>query len=110
MPWNPRFSAFAYVLVGRGYVGPENWPVSDHQLAVFGPGEHIVLRAAESQTADAKALDLLVLGGMPIRERIVHYGPFVMNTEEEIVQTIDDYRRGRLGIIPADQMVPRNFA
>jgi quercetin 2,3-dioxygenase len=34
----------------------------------------------------------------------------VMNTREEILQAIDDYQAGRLGIVPADQLVPRNFA
>jgi hypothetical protein len=40
----------------------------------------------------------------------VHYGPFVMNAREEILQAIDDYQRGKLGIIPADQLAPRKFA
>jgi hypothetical protein len=40
----------------------------------------------------------------------VNYGPFVMNTREEIVQAIEDYQRGRLGVIPADQLAPRKFA
>jgi quercetin 2,3-dioxygenase len=110
VPWNSHFNALVYVLVGRGYAGSEGWPVADHELAVFGPGDEILLQAAESQSGDAKALDVLVLGGLPIRERIVHYGPFVMNTEDEIVRAIDDYRRGRLGVIPADQMGPRKFA
>jgi quercetin 2,3-dioxygenase len=110
LPWSSSFSAFAYVLVGRGYAGPEARPISDHQLAVFGPGDYIVLRAAESQTGDAQALDVLVLGGLPIRERIAHYGPFVMNTSDEIMQTIEDYKHGRLGVVPADQIVPRKFA
>ncbi len=52
----------------------------------------------------------LVLGGLPIREPIVHYGPFVMNTCEEIIQTLEDYERGSLGTIPVDQIAPRHFA
>lgn len=55
-------------------------------------------------------LDMLLLGGLPIRAPIVHYGPFVMNTREEILQAIEDYQAGRLGTVPADQLVPRNFA
>jgi redox-sensitive bicupin YhaK (pirin superfamily) len=47
---------------------------------------------------------------LPIRAPIVHYGPFVMNTRAEIIQAIDDYQAGRLGIVPADQLAPRNFA
>jgi redox-sensitive bicupin YhaK (pirin superfamily) len=110
LPWNPTFSAFAYVLSGRALAGPDNRPVLDHQLAVFGPGDYVVLRAAESQTQDATALDVLVLGGLPLREPIVHYGPFVMNSREEIIHAIEDYEQGRLGTIPADQIAPRRFA
>lgn len=53
---------------------------------------------------------MLLLGGLPIREPIAHYGPFVMNTREEILQAVEDYQAGRLGIIPADQSAPRKFA
>jgi quercetin 2,3-dioxygenase len=110
LPWNPEFNALAYVLTGRGFAGPDQRPAADHQLVEFGPGEEVVLRAADSQTRDATALDVLVLGGLPIRERIVHYGPFVMNSREEIMQAIEDYQQGRLGTIPADQIGPRHFA
>jgi redox-sensitive bicupin YhaK (pirin superfamily) len=107
VPWNPAFSAFAYVLTGRGTVGAEDRPVEDGQLVVFGPGDQVVVAAAARQ---AEPLDVILLGGLPIREPIAHYGPFVMNTRDEIIQTIDDYQAGKLGIIPADQLAPRNFA
>ena len=48
-----------------------------------------------------EALDVLLLGGLPIRAPIAHYGPFVMNTREEIVQAVDDFNAGRMGTIPA---------
>jgi redox-sensitive bicupin YhaK (pirin superfamily) len=107
VPWNPTFNALAYVLTGRGTAGPEGRAVEEGQLVVFGPGDHLVVAAAGRQ---AEPLDVLLLGGLPIRAPIAHYGPFVMNTREEIAQAIDDYRAGRLGIIPADQLAPRNFA
>jgi quercetin 2,3-dioxygenase len=107
VPWNPAFNAFVYVLTGRGTAGSESRPVEDGQLVVFGPGDSIVVAAAERQ---ADPLDVLLLGGLPIRAPIAHYGPFVMNTREEILQAIDDYQAGRLGIVPADQLAPRNFA
>ena len=107
LPWAADFNAFAYVLTGRGTVGAEGRPVRDGQLVVFGPGDHLVVTAADQQ---AESLDVLLLGGLPIRAPIAHYGPFVMNTREEIQQAIDDFQAGRLGIIPAAQLAPRNFA
>ncbi len=107
VPWSPDFSAFAYVLTGRGTAGDEHRPLEGDQLVVFGPGDRVVVTAASGQ---AEPLDVLVLGGLPIRAPIVHYGPFVMNTRAEILQAIEDYQAGRLGTIPADQLVPRSFA
>jgi quercetin 2,3-dioxygenase len=107
VPWNGNFSAMVYVLTGRGTAGAEGRPIEDGQLVVFGPGDHLVIGAASGR---AEPLDVLLLGGLPIRAPIAHYGPFVMNTRAEIQQAIDDYQAGRLGIIPADQMAPRNFA
>jgi redox-sensitive bicupin YhaK (pirin superfamily) len=107
VPWNPAFSAFAYVLTGRGTAGSEGRPVEEGQLTVFGPGDHLVLHAADRRT---EPLDALLLGGLPIREPIAHYGPFVMNTRREITQAMEDYQAGRLGIVPADQLTPRHFA
>ena len=80
---------------------------STGQLAVFGPGDHLVVTAADRA---AEPFDVLVLGGLPIRAPIAHYGPFVMNTRDEIRQAIEDFEAGRLGIIPAGQLAPRNFA
>jgi redox-sensitive bicupin YhaK (pirin superfamily) len=107
VPWNPAFSALAYVLTGRGTAGPEGRPVADGQLVVFGPGDHLVVAATDGQ---AEPLDVLLLGGLPIREPIAHCGPFVMNTRQEILQAIEDFQGGRLGIVPADQLAPRKFA
>jgi redox-sensitive bicupin YhaK (pirin superfamily) len=101
VPWNPEFNALAYVLVGQGYAGEEQRPVSDHQLAVFGPGDSLTLRAADRQEGPSDALEVLLLGGLPIREPIAHYGPFVMNTRDELAQAIDDFQAGRMGTIPA---------
>jgi redox-sensitive bicupin YhaK (pirin superfamily) len=110
LPWSPDFTAMAYVLTGQGFAGPEQRPVKDHELVQFGRGDNILLRAADRTTGGWDALDVLILGGLPIRESIAHYGPFVMNTRNEIAQAITDYQAGRLGIIPADQLAPRRWS
>ena len=110
LPWNPAYTAMVFVLTGQGTVGPEQRPVADNDLAILGDGDRVTIRAAATLEGGHDALDVLVLGGMPIDEPVVQYGPFVMNTRSEIVQAIEDYNAGRLGTIPADQMAPRNFA
>ncbi|GAA3044506.1 pirin family protein [Pseudonocardia yunnanensis] len=107
MPWSPLFSAFVYVLTGRGTAGAEGRPVEADQLVVFGPGDHLVLRATDRPS---EQFDVLLLGGLPIREPVVHHGPFVMNTRQEVVQALEDFQAGRLGVIPADQLAPRKFS
>lgn len=105
--WSPAFSAMAYVLTGRGTAGSELRPIESGHLVVFGPGEHVVVAAADRQV---EPLDVLLLGGLPIGAPIAHHGPFVMNTRDELAQAVEDYQAGRLGIIPADQLAPRSFA
>jgi redox-sensitive bicupin YhaK (pirin superfamily) len=97
VPWNPAYNALAYVLSGRAYVGSGERPVADHDLVLFGPGDSLTLRAADG----AEPLEVLLLGGLPIREPVVQYGPFVMNTKAEILEAVDDFDAGRLGTIPA---------
>jgi redox-sensitive bicupin YhaK (pirin superfamily) len=103
VPWNPAFNAFAYVLGGDGYAGNEQRPVADHELILFGSGDYLRIRAAAQQSEHGR-LDVLLLGGLPIREPIAHYGPFLMNTRAEIVQAVEDYQAGRMGTIPATEL------
>ena len=104
LPWSPEFNALVYVLSGSGYVGAEHRPLRAGQLAVLGAGDAIRLGADRAQDSRSPALDLFIMGGLPIREPVAHYGPFVMNTHDELVQAFEDYRAGRLGTIPADQL------
>jgi redox-sensitive bicupin YhaK (pirin superfamily) len=99
--WRPEFNALAYVLSGRGSVGAERRPIHEGQLAVFGSGAAIELGSDRSQgEKDRAGLEVLLLGGLPIREQVSWYGPFVMNTKEEIIEAIEDYQAGRMGSIP----------
>ena len=104
LPWNRDHNALLYVLAGEGSVGTEGRPVHMGQLAVFGAGDNIVVSARDRQESRSPDLDVIVLGGRPIGEPVVTYGPFVMNTRSEIVQALDDFQHGKLGTIPADHI------
>ena len=106
LPWRADFNALAYVLAGAGTVGAERHPIATGQLAVFGAGEAIVAQAAVAQESRFPAFEVLLLGGRPIREPVAWYGPFVMNTREELLTAFEDYRAGRLGTIPAAHHTP----
>jgi redox-sensitive bicupin YhaK (pirin superfamily) len=106
LPWREDFNALAYVLAGAGTVGPERISLSTGQLAVFGPGSAIALEAATMQESRSPQLEVLLLGGRPIRETVAWYGPFVMNTKDELMQAFEDYQAGRLGTIPAAHHAP----
>jgi quercetin 2,3-dioxygenase len=105
VPWPADFNALAYVLAGRGTVGTEGRPLEEGQLAVFGPGEALALRAADRQDYHGRTgWEVLLIGGLPIREPIARYGPFVMNTKAEILQAFEDYQAGRLGVVEPEQV------
>lgn len=109
LPWPRGFNALAYVLSGRGTAGAEGVPVRMGQLAVFGAGDRITLKADKTQESRSPDLELLLLGGRPIREPVAWMGPFVMNTEEEIHEAIADFRAGRLGEVPAVHGAPKDL-
>ena len=104
LPWPKSFNALVYVLAGRGSAGADGHPVATGQLATFGDGDVITVTAAREQESRSPNLDVLILGGRPIREPVAWYGPFVMNTHAEIAQALSDYKAGKLGVIPADHI------
>jgi redox-sensitive bicupin YhaK (pirin superfamily) len=107
LPWRADFNALVYALAGSGTVGTPAQPIRTGQLAVLGAGDSLAVAADAAQDARfAGGVDVLLLGGLPIREPVAAYGPFVMNTREELQQAVDDYRAGKLGVIPANALMP----
>ena len=99
-PLGREYNAFAYMVNGRTRFGADGQEAGEGQAVLFGgDGESISL----SVPADAtQAASVLLLAGIPLNEPVARYGPFVMNTQREIIEAVEDYRRGRMGAIPAD--------
>ena len=111
IPWDPMFNALAYILAGSGTVGEESQggkiaPISTGSLAVFGAGDRIVITADQVQDSRHNSLEIFLLGGRPIRETVVAYGPFVMNDKAGVIQAMEDFQYGRFGQIPDDAIQP----
>ena len=99
-PVPAEYNAFAYVFSGEGLMGRDQKPGVEHQMVMFaGDGDAVSIAAPATASAP---LEVLLIGGMPLREPVARYGPFVMNTKEEIIRAFEDYREGRMGeIAPA---------
>ncbi|MDA1189205.1 MAG: pirin family protein [Chloroflexi bacterium] len=102
-PWRTDFNALVYVLAGRGRVGSQGggMAIQEGQLAVLGHGDYLTISGDEVLDSPSPTLEVLLMGGLPIREQIAWYGPFVMNTREELMQAVQDYQAGKMGSIPA---------
>ena len=106
LPWQVDFNGLVYVLAGQGKVGVEGRPIRAGQLAVLGAGDFVAVSADERQESRSPNLEVLVLGGRPIREPVAWAGPFVMNTKAEVLQAYEDFQKGRMGQIPAVHGAP----
>lgn len=106
IPWRRDFNALVYVLSGSGSVGPVGHPIHEGQLVVLGPGDRITVAADSAKSSSTSGMDVLLLGGQPIREPVFHYGPFVMNSRAELVQAVEDYQAGKFGNIPPNALAP----
>jgi hypothetical protein len=81
-------NAFVYVYEGSAEVGQPAQPLARGTIAVLGPGSAVRL-------ASAAGARLILVAGKPLREPVAKYGPFVMNTENELRQAFADYQAGR---------------
>jgi redox-sensitive bicupin YhaK (pirin superfamily) len=91
------YNAFAYVIDGEGAFGIESERAGDGQMVLFAQdGDFVRIENPSDATATLK---VLLIAGVPLNELVARYGPFVMNTEGEIRQAIEDYRQGRMGAI-----------
>ncbi|CAB4723710.1 unannotated protein [freshwater metagenome] len=101
LPWDVDFNALVYVLSGQGSVGVDGQPIRMGQTAVLSAGDYLTLTAAGTQESRSPRLEVIVVGGRPIREPLAWAGPFVMNTKAEVLEAYQDFQRGRFGHIPA---------
>jgi redox-sensitive bicupin YhaK (pirin superfamily) len=91
------YNAFAYVTNGEGLFGTEQRPAGKEQVVLFKQdGTKVTIKAPDNATSP---LNVLLIAGMPLNEPVARYGPFVMNTEQEIRQAILDYNTGSMGKI-----------
>lgn len=84
-------NAFAYAYEGAVTVGEGDatGTLASHTLAVLGGGQRLQLRAG------AQGARLILVAGRPLREPVARHGPFVMNTRQELMQAMADFREGR---------------
>jgi len=102
LPWKKDYNALVYTMAGHGSVGENRAAVHTGQLAVMSDGDDLIIRADQVQESRSPEMEILILGGEPIRESVAWMGPFVMNTKAEVLQAFEDFQRGVMGQIPAD--------
>lgn len=106
IPWRRDFNALAYALSGSGSVGAEARPFGEGDLAVLVNGDSVRLRANSTQNSRSENLEVFLIGGVPLREPVVQYGPFVMSSRAEVIEAFEDFQKGRFGQIPPNAIQP----
>ncbi|MDQ5872885.1 MAG: pirin family protein [Acidobacteriota bacterium] len=94
-PVPAEYNAFAYVVEGSGLFGADRRRARQHEMVRFGNGGD----AVSIEASPEERLRVLLVGGVPLKEPVARYGPFVMNTRAELMQAFEDYQAGRLGEI-----------
>ncbi|MGQ0504942.1 MAG: pirin family protein [Myxococcaceae bacterium] len=93
LPLDGALRTLVFVFEGDVRVGEAGQPVQNGELAVLGEGDRVRLQGGKAPAR------LLLLAGAPLNEPIARYGPFVMNTQQEIIQAVEDFQSGRMGEI-----------
>jgi redox-sensitive bicupin YhaK (pirin superfamily) len=94
LDWPAEYNGLVYVLHGQVRVGDDTRSIGAQQLAVLGrDGDTVVIETDEPA-------EVLLLGGRPLHEPVAWYGPFVMNTKQEIVDSLELFENGEIGSIP----------
>ena len=97
LPWDVDHNALVYVLSGHGGVGVDAQPIRTGQTAVLGAGDYLTITADGSQESRSPSLEVVVIGGRPIREPLAWAGPFVMNTKAEVMEAYQAFQSGAFG-------------
>nr|WP_298726407.1 pirin family protein [uncultured Steroidobacter sp.] len=90
-------SGLLYVFKGKAIIGSDQRTVAEGQAALLDSGDSVNIKVGADENGPA---EILLLSGKPLHEPVARYGPFVMNTREEIEQAFRDYQSGRFGLIP----------
>lgn len=93
LPLDAAQQVLVYVFEGKAKVGDDGTTLRDGQLGVLDTGDAVRLRGG------GQSGRLLLLASVPLREPIARYGPFVMNTEQELYEAVADFQSGRMGEI-----------
>ncbi|MEY4322363.1 MAG: hypothetical protein RL410_144 [Actinomycetota bacterium] len=106
IPWRSDFNAIVYTLAGNGFVGSQDVAIHTGQTAVLVDGNTLRIKASEQQDSRTDNMELFIIGGLPLREPVFQYGPFVMSTRDEVVEAYEDFQKGRFGHIPPNAIQP----